>query len=249
MVGNSTMAMQLTASSFTTSVIQVSVFCGADTSFTPPAIVVPALQDFPDLFGDGEIVAVPLPDDGSETLPRVVISSKDERWKLQGGAKRIDCLWTRVPSRVDTEDRERNAQLAWQIIRKIVENSKVIVRRCAFVTARTAEVPDLPAFVRHFCNESVLNGPLKRSESFEIHNHKRYQLNAPGVSLEVNSWVRCKAHPVAAGKTVATIGQDLNTLPERINDQVIEIGELDAFFGTVLRECDQIVDVYFPTEI
>lgn len=97
----------------------------------------------------------------------------------------------------------------------------------------------------HFCKEEWHKKPLNRPEGFELHAHKKYKLE----SFNVNSWVRSKTGHLqeeGADVSIALVEQDINTLAEESADRSFTSDEFKQFFSIVLKEFDNILQMYYP---
>lgn len=237
--------MKITAKEFNLSTFQVSVFVRSSTLMTQSKLLTPILTKYNSLF-NGDVTAFPVPSDAPAEIPRVIISSLDNTWKVQSSLNRIDCFWVNVGQE---HKKENILRQAIDILLHIIELSKLSIGRSALVVNRYLERPtaakDLSA---HFCNERILKEPIKHSDNFEIHNHKKYDLKIGDHSITINSWIRCKTSELLINKKPAILVEhDLNTIQETIEKEEISIDHLKKFFKAADIEIDKILELYFPS--
>ena len=99
--------------------------------------------------------------------------------------------------------------------------------------------------IDRFCNTESKIRPFNRSESFEIHNHKKYNLRNTGFSI--NSWVRCRSGMATPplSKKVVIIEQDINTLENNMQN-IFSLEDIANFYMACQDELEDILQIYFP---
>ena len=197
-----------------------------------------------DLF-DGDPVVMPHGRALPVEIPRITIRSGDQQWRLQAGVRRFDIFWeSEEEGEGPDEGQFTNAVLG--TLRPYLElDDRIRVIRMAYVVRRHAQA-ESPAreMALHFCREAILEGPLNRPETFEIHAHKRY---VPEGLPEVNSWIRWTTASAAKDNTpVVSVLQDLNT-PGGATNHVYAFDQVGRFFGLIPTEADQILRLYLTT--
>lgn len=197
-----------------------------------------------DLF-DGDPVVMPYAPGLPVEVPRITIRSGDQQWRLQVGVRRVDIFWeSEEEGEVPDDGQFTNAVL--ETLQPYLElDDRIRVIRMAYVVQRHARA-DSPAheMALHFCRDAILEGPLNRPETFELHAHKRY---VPEGLPEVNSWIRWKTASAAKDNTpMVSVLQDLNT-PGGVTDHVYAFDEVGHFFRLVPTETDQILRLYLET--
>jgi len=232
------------SSDFTLAAVQAVIFTPDVAEFTVPTLLSRVLPVYATKF-DGEIQAIPLPSDAPLEIPRVVLGSMNEEWKLSATPARTDCLWSR---KAEEESGVDAVQECVDILVDYVKGGDIRVGRLALVLTRVHEVANAPQLlVQRFCNTASQKEPFNRSSNFEIHNHKVYQF--PRTMLNVNSWVRCKSITAEVLKTgFVVVEQDLNTLTEAANETTFDAEMARDFFLEAMQEANSILELYFPKE-
>src|SRR5215204_5197191 len=82
----------VTSAQFNFSLIQGVLFTPDPSQFSQTSILATVLGQYASLY-NGPVQALSLPDDVPEEIPRLVLTSKDERFKLQASPTRIDSVW------------------------------------------------------------------------------------------------------------------------------------------------------------
>lgn len=233
------------SSQFKIASINFSLFTPGLT-FSPNKILAEMLPEFKKIF-DGDIMTLPVPLDAPLDIPRLIMSSQDNKFKLEISPSRINIFrYTRSPEDevyilglVEQAENITKAYLA-------ITNAKV--GRMAVVVVRYFEEarPGIE-LSSHFCRDKWLDKqPLNRPENFEIHAHKRYVLS----EHQVNSWVRCKtgklSMPNQDQKKVILVEQDINTLAEDMDKKEYSMNDIVGFWNTVTKELDFVLNLYFP---
>jgi hypothetical protein len=231
---------------FTLDLVQTVIFTPDHSAFAAPKALATILAAFPDRF-DGEMQVLPLPTELSPDIPHVQLRNSDDSRRLSMAPARIDSVWRNVPGGMALALPAAVAECA-EVQERYVEGLHVRVGRVALLVHRYFPV-EHPAqvLIDQFCKESSRRAPFNRSESFEIHNHKVYSPQKPGIDFAVNSWVRCKtARLVADNRPVILVEQDLNTLASEADAARFDGARLQAFFQTAVLEVDEILQKYFP---
>lgn len=237
-----------TWSEFSLHSVQAAIFTPDHQSFNAGRSLAIVLAHFPDLF-TGPMQVLPLPAQMPGEIPHVSLQSADEQWQLKMAPARSDCFWMKVDAQPELDLKTAANQCA-KVIQLYAADSGVGIGRLAFVVNRVCP-NDNPAktLVERFCTPECQREPLNRSQSFEIHNHKVYTLEHAGISLTVNSWVRCKTAQIAStNQPIILVEQDLNTSEEDAATRRFTAAETAAFFECVIGETDSILHKYFPSQ-
>ena len=209
------------------------------------------LSKYSNLF-DGEPISLPLPEETPKEIPRIILRSAGEVWKLQVAPPRIDFFWKGGTKVEKNSSRGEFINFAKEIFDFYQEISKAIYGRLALVIERTAfiENPGI-SLALHFCKEewtNSANAVLSRPEYFEIHAHKRYKVNDE--FPDINSWIRHKVVSLKSGEQegerVVLVEQDLNTPLEIINDEDFGKELRHHFFNIIPDEMSSILLKYYP---
>jgi hypothetical protein len=233
----------LRASQFKLVLAQAVIFTPEEKSFSQPTILGTILAKYSDRY-DGVVQAIPLPEDMPPELPRVVLQSKDEIWQLRGAPARVDSVWI-YRGGAAYESGEIISKCA-AVLEHYVRAANTRVGRLALVLTRVAEASD-PArqLIDHFCNDKTRTTVFRRSENFEIHNHKRYRL---GDGPEINSWVRCKTATLTDDERAVVVEQDLNTLTTALHQDLYGPDDIASYLRRAAAEAESICDSYFPED-
>ena len=217
--------------------------------FRSGVVIASLLGEYADVF-DGDPLALPIPPEAPPEVPRVELRSADARYRLRAAPARLDIFEQRISA-----DRGVNlpefCQLAAGVINAYLEATQAVIGRMACVITRIAE-DDTPALsvARHFCRDKWLAGPLNRPEKFELHAHKRFELNG---EFEINSWFRCRTATLqfaeaaeASTRDVISVQQDFNTLTEESVERDYSRDEVLRFYELAQPEFDVVLALYFP---
>lgn len=241
--------IMLKSSQFDLFSVQAVLFILEPKRFVQSSFLASVLGEFATRY-NGPLQAIPLPDDAPLEIPRVILQSADGVWKMQAGPARIDSLWS--SSQKDSNNEDIVSQCMEVLVAYIRKSPSVRIIRLGLVINRIYETPNsADELIRHFCNSEAKEGPFRRSENFEIHNHKRYKLSKS--DIKVNSWVRCKAATLlepgksilsSDGKHVILIEQDINIL--ETNKSTIQPKQIPTFYKEAEAEMSEILQLYFP---
>ena len=221
------------------------------TLFTPEEeissvkIIRDLLPKWDELFGNAEPIILPSVPGMPREIPRLIIKSTDEVWRCEIASERINLVWeARIEPKTATVASVQNKGIKVLIDYKEFLNARVT--RMAAVITRIRPMSKPAMFLaEHFCKPQWLKAPLNRPESFELHAHKKYQLDS---GLKVNSWVRNKTGSLLADQSpVVVVEQDLNTLVEESSTNNFDSGAIRHFFSSVPAEFDTILNLYYPT--
>ena len=121
----------------------------------------------------------------------------------------------------------------------------IAAARAALVLNRFNPIDEpAQALINRFCTDEAKAGPLLNSQTFELHNHKRYLIENP--KTEVNSWVRCRTAIITqSGAPAIALEQDINTTEEQGPVQ-FSPDSVSDFMRHALTESDTILKIYFP---
>lgn len=232
------------ASDFEFSTVQTVVWTTNNPAFSQAKFLAAILGRFSEKY-NGAVQTIPLPDSASQDIPRVILESADQVWKLQASAYRCDSF-------LNLSDSIRK-----EITDPILETSKVLISyleqfevqatRLAVIIVRTCESSN-PAneLIEHFCNERSKNSVFRNMEDFQIHGYKSYLFSR--VNLNVNSWVRCLTgfSDSANGKQpIIIIEQDMNTV-ENTFSTTFAPNVVHSYFSEALKELSLVFEQYFP---
>ena len=232
----------LRASDFQLLSVQAALFLLDTKSFSQSGFLASILSRYATRY-DGAVQAIPFSGEAPPEIPRVILQSQNGQWKVQAALNRIDSFWTA------NDLSQRNGDIANQcteVLEHYIEtNPSVQISRLGFLINRVVESQN-PAqeLIDRFCNEAVKEKPFNRSESFEIHNHKTYNLKQ--TDYTINSWVRCKAVTIIEPqpRRAVIVEQDINTLEDPRN--TFDLDSAKRFYQECQTEMSEILSIYFP---
>jgi len=240
----STRRGMVTASQGQIASVQAVIFV-LNTPFSQQKVLADLIANAGDHY-DGPVTSLPLPEDAPSNLPRILLQSANGEWRLSVAPARIDSVWSPPPSMAlaDVTELARLVAQCSNVLIDYARRTNAAVGRLALVVHRAHRVEN-PAqvLIDHFCSEESRRGPFRNSRSFEIHNHKLYQL--PQTGQTVNSWMRCRT-ALIKGDNGIDVEQDVNTPEDEMNNTIFDADIMHRFYGAVRQEMDSIMDVYFP---
>jgi hypothetical protein len=234
------------ANDFILNSVVVSIFTPDVESFSAPSILANVLGRYQARYNGG-VQALPLPEDAPPEIPHVVLASKDEEWQFQASPARVNSVWNRRNNR--PEALGNMVASCVEVSTHYVESANVRVGRLALVLTRVFDTDNPPQeLIDRFCNPDLREAPFNRSQTFEIHNHKRYTLIEES-DLTINSWVRCKtAFNKLTNRRCILVEQDINTLSEELGGRRFNAVEIQGFFQRDVVEVNNILSLYFPNK-
>lgn len=197
---------------------------------------------------DKEPTILPSADGMPYDFPRITLQNSTGDWKCDFSNSRTNMYWqkTDVGNNISLPEFYKEAS---RYLGDYAEIADCQVGRIAAVINRFAQ-HDCPGkfLANHFCKEELLVKPFNRSESFELHAHKKYEISG----FNVNSWVRNKSirisFPGMEESPAILVEQDLNTLSEEASELVFDRDKIGAYFETCVPEFDQIIDLYYSEQ-
>jgi len=243
----------LKASDFEYLSYQAAVFT-PDLQFNVNRVLAALVKEYSERFNGDPIVLPPFPPDAPKEIPRVILKSSDESWKIQVANSRLDVFWSRnyLESpilNIDTflEETDRMFSSYRSITNARLGRLALVVKRIKVSQNPGRELAE------HFCKHEWLDDEAKvlnRPNQFEIHALKKYPAlgNVPEIP-EVNSWIRHKTAVIKANQTtqinVILVEQDMNTPQE-----LLEAADLESirshFFKIIPQEMNTILSRYYP---
>ena len=237
-------SVSVTAQDFLVARVQVVAF-PTERQLPTNKVIATLLTKYADRF-DGDLQALPLPQDIPAEFPRAVLQSSDQRFRFEIGLGRLSSQWQRLDD--ETTNFEEVVSGCVDVMDYCVKELNPRIGRLALVVTRVRPC-DTPAqtLVQRFCREDTQQEPFNRSSNFEIHNHKEYVLPEIEPNLTINSWVRCKTATLTKTDLPAIlVEQDLNTLAQEHEQRQFTADQVRAYFRIVTREADDILRKYFP---
>lgn len=199
---------------------------------------------------DGEPIIIPLPDGAPQDLPRIILKSKNDIWRLEFSNSRVNIHAELLIDNDNIIGINEFLDTAVQVLAKYKETTKINFGRIAVVVNRQIqlETPGL-SLAKHFCYEKWINTVLNRPERFELHAYKRFKLNDD--FPVVNSWIRHKGidkdRTGEIPKGIIQLEQDLNTPQERVDSEDLSIEQIKKFYLAVPSEMESLLERYYPT--
>lgn len=236
------------ASNFTLNSVHIALFSSKPGDFSPAVILGSILNKYQARY-NGEIQALPIPAEAPVEIPRVILLSSDGSYRIEAGPIRIDSHWQRTnETKVDLAEYSKKA---FEPLETLIRERQLSIGRCAFVVTRTYDDPQAADHLADkFCKSDLREGkgPLRRSDFFELHNHKKYSITFSGnKQQEVNSWIRCKAVQAAKDqRKMILVEQDLNTPQEDLPRKLFTADEIVSFVDMAIKEVDKTLELYFP---
>jgi hypothetical protein len=242
--------MVLQAGDFKLTAVRLVAFTPNLADFKPSALLATVLAKYATRL-DGNVQALPLPEDAPPDLPRIQLASKDGTWGFAASPSRITSACS-----LKEEENSETVRLAGVVavcrepIEHYVRENDVRVGRLGLVVTPVSQAEN-PAqtLIERFCRNEAKDAdspdaPLRNSTNFEIHNHKRYELPT---GVTANSWVRCRTGTVGKDASrVLTVEQDINTLAEDLEERTFRVEDITSFFDTAVDEGEAILREYFP---
>lgn len=226
-------SMSVKTSDFQVARVQVVAF-PTDRQPPPTRVIATLLTKYPDRF-DGDLQALPLPQNIPAEVPRAVLQSSDQRFRFEIGLGRLSSQWQRLED--ETSNFQEVVSGCVNVLEYCVKELNPRLGRLALVISRICPC-DAPAqtLIQRFCRDDTQQEPFNRSSNFEIHNHKDYVLPEIEPKLTINSWVRCKTARLAKSDCPAIlVDQDLNTLAHENEQRQFTADQLRAYFRVVTR--------------
>ena len=240
--------MTLQADNFKVTALRLVAFTPIHADFNQSATLAAVLGKFAKRF-DGEVQAIPLPGEVPPDFPRIQLASTDGRWMFAAAPSRVTSSWN-LKNVKETTRLDDVVASSMEPLKHHISANGAQVGRIAIVIKRACQVENsAETLIDRFCRDEVKNPdssqtPLRNSKNFEIHNYKRYGLQA---ELTINSWVRCRSETMGTDAiSVVTVEQDMNTLAEEIETRRFNAEEIDVFFDKCVSEADEILEKYFP---
>jgi hypothetical protein len=230
------------SSDFTPIAVQVVAFLG-DQTYQSGRLIASLLVKFGDKF-DADPQALPVPLEMARDIPRIVLQSTNEVYRFEGALDRFASHWIRHnETRTDLVAIVNEAAI---VVGHCLESLDIEARRLGLLVKRAFKIQDPQSeLIRLFCSKETQTQPFDRSSSFEIHNHKSY--NLASLSRKVNSWVRCKSGVWGPDLEPAIIVEhDINTLFEEMATNSFGPESTQRACELFVDESESIIRKYFP---
>lgn len=223
--------------------LQLSIFTPNISSFAAAKALGIVLSKYSQRY-DGDVQALPLPEEIPLEFPRIVLQSKDRAYRLEISPARINSLWLGTDN-IQTE-KEEIIDICKEVLEYYIKSMHIEVNRLALVATRVYLTPK-PAtlLIDKFCKPELIDKVFSSSENFEIYNHSIKNIE----NFVVNVWTRCKSGLIANNNqthSALIVEQDLNTLAQDLEDRKFHIEEIKSFFSLMQLESQAILQLYFP---
>lgn len=224
------------------------VYFTPDQEFSAASV---ARDVVPRLIGDLDaapmvLPAPPAPPNLVADVPRVLLGTRDQMWRLEIAPGRAQCFWNRISEDSPNPPLEEVFLRASEFLYRYLQAQRV--GRVAVVLNRVA-THDAPGIflAQHFCREALLKAPFNRPEEFALHAHKRFTLAG---KFLVNSWVKNSVASLSISKRpprpVVVVEQDLNTPAEDASTRSFSSSDSSEFLRACATEFESILGLYYP---
>jgi len=211
------------------------------------------INTFQELSGkkfDGEFFSGQIPQEAPAEIPRIILNSLDNCWKLEISLQRTNLVLLKpLASPVKAPSLKEFGSFAKEIFARYKSQTDIRIQRLALVTERFFKIEETPPsqfLATKFCNDIYLekDKPFDRPNGFEIHSLKKYEREG----FKVNSWVRLKSgNLLDSTRTPILIAvNDINTLSideepsTDFNDE-----DIIRFYEFFPDHVESIIDIYF----
>ncbi|MEH2080984.1 MAG: hypothetical protein V7K89_13570 [Nostoc sp.] len=223
--------------------LQLSIFTPNISSFAASKALGIVLSKYSQRY-DGDVQALPLPEEVPLEIPRIVLQSKDKAYRLEISPARINSLWLRTDN-VKTETQEI-VDICKEVLEYYIQSMQIEVNRLGLVTIRVHQTQKPATLLSNkFCKPELIDQVFSSSENFEIHNHSIKNIE----NFVVNVWTRCKSGLIVNNDqthSALIVEQDLNTLAQDLEDRKFNLEEIKSFFSLMQLESQAILQLYFP---
>ena len=235
---------RIIASGFSLASCQATIYT-PDEEISPVKLSKDFLPKFYDHF-NADPITLPSMEGMPKEIPRIILQDKKNMWRCEFASARVNYFWRKSPDEVPVTLEEFFGH-AQKMLLGYKDHQNARVGRLAAVLSRYTIHPSPGIFLAtHFCKESWLEAPLNRPESFELHAHKKFNLDDKFI---VNSWVRNKTGTLTQKESIDPIilvEQDINTPPEEIGNKDFSNEEISDFFKCAIAEIENILKLYYP---
>jgi len=196
---------------------------------------------------DGELFSTPIPQDAPAEIPRFILNSQLENWKLEVSLERTNLIFHNPAfSSIPDPDALNFGNFARELFKAYKKASKIRIQRLALVIDRVAKIEDetVPQFIANtYCKDNYLEKPFNNTSAFELHSLKKYKFK----KFNLNSWVRIKsALLVETHDPVLLMINDINTFAHiEAPDENFGIADIDRFFKNIPNHIEEILSLYF----
>jgi hypothetical protein len=197
---------------------------------------------------DGELLSFPVPQDAPSEIPRVILQSKDGRWKVEISLERTNILFLRSEDlSKPVLNLEDFSNFVTPLFSSYKDKFNLRIQRLALVTEKVAKIEgESPAqyIASRYCKEEFVKKAFHKTQSFEIHSLKKYEWRG----FNVNSWVRIKTAklPKVSSVPLLLMINDINTLSQlEAPDMNFTKDDMFKFYSNIPQEITEILSLYF----
>lgn len=197
---------------------------------------------------DGDFFSVPIPQDAPAEIPRIILNSEDNSWKLEISLQRTNLIFLK-PNLLEIEDPDalNFSKFAQELFYSYKTDTDVKIQRLAYITERASVIEDKSPsqyIADKYCKDKYLEEPFNNAKQFELHSLKKYHFEG----FNINSWVRLKsANLLDEQKTpIVQIINDINTLSVQEDPEAnFTADNLSGFLDKIPGHLESILDLYF----
>lgn len=187
---------------------------------------------------DSDPVLLPIPDDAPAEIPRIILASKDQRYRCNVATGRLEFAFVEggEPQKKMEDVREQFLTVLRTIASVLKEEWKARVFRLGFVTGLLAFHSDPVGLLK---GEYIREGALGSPQQLEVHTLSRLTLD----DVEVNRWCRLStiAIPTQKGERKAlSVIFDINTITDKKHD--FGVDSLTAFYDRATTHVSQSLE-------
>ena len=193
---------------------------------------------------DGEPILFPIPTDAPPEIPRIILTSRDQKYRCNFALDRLNLLYTEQgkPNKELNDLREQYLALLRRIAEVVKGEWKADVFRLGFVVRSLAFPSDPVGLIK---NTFIREGALKTPRQLEVHVLDRMTWD----KLEINRWYRLSSAEIAGatGESKAlSVLFDFNTIPEKRYD--FGADSIIAFYDRASAYVSESLKTLFPIE-
>lgn len=208
------------------------------------------LKNLLDKYGetfDGDPAVIPLPKEVPGDIPKIVLTSSDELWKIHIAKERVDIFGS--GSKIA---RSEFYTFAIGLFGEYKMITRARIGRLAAVIKRFLEIENPSReLVSQYCKQFWLDTSLNRPMDFKLHAYKKYKYDDR--IPELNSWIRHNVGDVKLENGIKKRGiiveQDLNTPQAKIDTEDLKRDFIEYFFIAIQGAMDEILELYYPEEV
>lgn len=191
---------------------------------------------------DGDPILLPIPTDAPPEIPRIILTSRDNRYRCNISAGRLDLLYNHQgkPDKELTDLRNEYLTILRDISEIIKGELKADVFRLGFIVGSLA-FPDDP--VELIKSTFIREGVFKTPKQLELNVLDRITWD----KLEINRWCRLSTIQIkeATGASKAlSVVFDINTIPEKRYGFVVD--SIIAFYDKASTYVSDSLKSLFP---